>query len=78
MNNDAHPLSSIMHSHSGDSRTRAASAGVLQPVSPKVASVSVVVANMVKSWNFSAELRDAKTKNKAKKVIKRLIRVIPY
>ena len=60
-----------------DSRTRAHAANTLLPVPLRVAEVSVVVANMVKAWNFYSELREAQSKGLAKKVIRKTMQKIP-
>ena len=77
VNEVQHPLANIVAGLAPDARTRAAAAHSLLPVPPRVSAISVVVANMVKAWNFSVELRQAKTKLQAKNIIKKVMRQIP-
>jgi len=76
-NNSRHPLAKILADLTPDSRTRAATSHALLPVPPRMASVSVIVANSVKAWNSSVNLRQAKTKKQAKTVIRKAMRQIP-
>ena len=76
-NCQSHPLHQLFNSLVPDSRTRAAAAGMVNPVAPRVAVVAIVTSNMAKAWNFSGDLRAAKSKFAARSVIRKLLRAVP-
>ena len=77
MSDSRHPLHSVLASRTLDSRTRAAAAGELLPVPPRTAAVSVTVANAVRAWNSSSDLRAAQSKGAAKAVIRKALGSVP-
>ena len=72
-----HPLHELFLSLQMDSRTRSGVANMLAAPSPMVTKVAIPVANMRAIWNAWSDLRDARTKREAKRVIKRNIRDVP-
>ena len=60
-----------------DPRTRSGVANVLAAPSPMVTKVAIPVANMRAMWNAWPDLREARTKNEAKRVIKKNILELP-
>ena len=77
MSSSDHPLHGAMKSFIPDQHTRAAAAGTLLPVPPRMAAISIIVANMVLVWNHLPELHQAVTCHSAKTVISKAIRAIP-
>ena len=72
-----HPLHMVFSNLQMDSRTRSGVANLLTAPSAIVARVAIPIANMRAVWNAWPDLRGAKTKCAAKRVIRRNIRNIP-
>ena len=72
-----HPFHGLFLSLQMDSRTRSGTSNMMAAPSPLVAKVAIPITNMRAVWNAWPDLRNAKTKSEAKRVIKRNIRGIP-
>lgn len=72
-----HPLRPIFAKLELNTSTRSASSNKLCPLEPAIAERAIAIANAVKVWNNSEELRVAKSRSAAKSVLKKLVRTMP-